>query len=73
VGVRVGLTILLPLSALLTLVAAAAWLIDVFPEREAVGQTSREPTITAPPSASEAPKTPSPLPLHPPPQGRRTS
>ena len=61
-GVRVGLTILLAASALLSLVAAAAWLIGVFAEREAVGQTSREPTITAPPSASEAPKTPSPSP-----------
>ena len=61
-GVRVRLTILLALSALLSLVAAAAWLVGVFPEREAVGQTSRDPTITAPPSASEAPKTPSPSP-----------
>jgi hypothetical protein len=49
VGVRVGLTILVAVSALLFLVAAAAWLIGVFPEREAVGQTSRDPTITAPP------------------------
>jgi hypothetical protein len=62
VGVRVGLTILLAVSALLSLVAAAAWLIGVFPEREAVGQTSRDPAITAPPSPSEAPKTPSPSP-----------
>jgi hypothetical protein len=59
VGVRIGLTILLALSALLSLVAAAAWLVGVFPEREAVGQTSREQTITAPPSPSPAPKTPS--------------
>jgi hypothetical protein len=62
VGIRVGLTILLAASALLSLVAAAAWLVGVFPEREAVGQTSREPTITASPSASETPKTPSPSP-----------
>src|SRR5215208_5140040 len=62
VGVRVGLTILLAASALLSLVAAAAWLIGVFPEREAVGQTSRDPSITAPPSVSPAPKTPSPSP-----------
>src|SRR5215213_6144171 len=55
VGVRVGLTILLAASALLSLVAAAAWLVGVFPEREAVGQTSRDPTITAPPFASPAP------------------
>ena len=54
-GVRVGLTILLAASALLSLVAAAAWLVGVFPEREAVGQTSRDPTITAPPFASPAP------------------
>jgi hypothetical protein len=60
VGVRVGLTILLSVSALLSLVAAAAWLIGVFAEREAFRQTSRDPTLTAPPSASEAPKTPSP-------------
>ena len=60
-GVRGGLTILLAVSALLSLVAAAAWLIGVFPEREAVGQTSRDPTITAsPPSVSPEPKTPSP-------------
>src|SRR5688572_2868711 len=38
VGVRVGLTILLAVLAPLSLVAAAAWLIVVFPEREAVGQ-----------------------------------
>src|SRR5215204_6437621 len=50
VCVRIGLTILLAASALLSLVATAAWLIGVFPEREAVGQTSREQTITAPPS-----------------------
>jgi hypothetical protein len=62
VGVRVGLTILVAVSALLFLVAAAAWLIGVFPEREAVGQTSRDPTITAPPSESPEPKTPSPSP-----------
>ena len=62
VGVRVGLTILVAVSALLFLVAAAAWLIGVFAEREAVGQTSREPTITAPPSESPEPKTPSPSP-----------
>ena len=61
-GVRVGLTILLAASALLSLVAATAWLVGVFPEREAVGQTSRDPTITAPPSASPAPKTASPSP-----------
>ena len=59
-GVRVGLTILLAVSALLSLVAAAAWLIGALPEREAVGQTSRDPTITAPPSVSSEPKTPSP-------------
>jgi hypothetical protein len=62
VGVRVGLTILLAVSALLSLVAAAAWLIGVFPEREAVGQTSRDPTITAPSPVSPEPKTPSPSP-----------
>ena len=62
-GVRVGLTILLAVSALLSLLAAAAWLIGVFAEREAVGQTSRDPTITAsPPSVSPEPKTPSPSP-----------
>ena len=61
-GVRVGLTILLAVSALLSPVAAAAWLVGVFAEREAVGQTSREQTITAPPSPSPAPKTPSPSP-----------
>ena len=62
-GVRVGLTILLAVSAPLSLVAAAAWLVGVFPEREAVGQTSREQTITAsPPSVSPEPKTPSPSP-----------
>jgi hypothetical protein len=60
VGVRVGLTSLLAASALLSLVAAAAWLVGVFPEQEAVGQTSREQTITAPPSPSPEPKTPSP-------------
>src|SRR5215203_472342 len=49
VGVRVGLTMLLTASALLSLVAAAVWLVGVFPEREAVGQTSRDSTITAPP------------------------
>ena len=58
-GVRVGLTILLAVSALLSLVAAAAWLVGVLPEREAVGQTSGEQTITAPPSPSPEPKTPS--------------
>jgi hypothetical protein len=63
VGVRGGLTILLAVSALFSLVAAAAWLIGVFPEREAVGQTSRDPTITAtPPSPSPEPKTASPSP-----------
>jgi hypothetical protein len=63
VGVRGGLTILLLVSALFSLVAAAAWLIGVFPEREAVGQTSRDPTITAsPPSVSPEPKTASPSP-----------
>src|SRR5215208_456321 len=62
VGMRVGLRILVAVSALLFLVAAAAWLIGVFPEREAVGQTSRDPTITAPPSESPEPKTPSPSP-----------
>src|ERR687897_1413974 len=63
VGVRVGLTILLAVSALLFLVAAAAWIVGVFPEQEAVGQTSRDPTITAsPPSVSPEPKTPSPSP-----------
>ena len=62
-GVRVGLTILLAVSALLFLVAAAAWLIGVLPEREAVGQTPSDPTITAsPPSVSPEPKTPSPSP-----------
>ena len=61
-GVRVGLTILLAASALLSLVATAAWLIGGFAEREAVGQTSRDPTITAPPSVSPEPKTPSPSP-----------
>jgi hypothetical protein len=60
VGVRVGLTILLATSALLSLVAAAVWLVGVFAEREAVGQTPRDPTITAPPSESPAPKTASP-------------
>ena len=41
--------------------AAAACLIGVFPEREALGQTLREQTITAaPPSASPPAKTPSP-------------
>ena len=69
-GVRVGLTILVAVSALLSLVAAAAWLIGVFPEREAVGQTSREPTITAPPSESPEPKTPSPSPSSSPAAGR---
>jgi hypothetical protein len=62
VGVRVGLTILLAVLALLSLVAAAAWLMGVFAEREAVGQPSREPTISAPPSGSPAPKKPSPSP-----------
>jgi hypothetical protein len=62
VGVRVGLTILLAVSALLSLVAAAAWLVGVFPEREAVGQTAREQPITAPPSPSPAPETASPSP-----------
>jgi hypothetical protein len=70
VGVRGGLTILLAVSALLSLVAAAAWLIGVFPEREAVGQTSRDPTITAsPPSVSPEPKTPSPSASSPPTAG----
>jgi hypothetical protein len=63
VGVRLGLTILLAVLALLSLVAAAAWLIGVFAEREAVGQTSREQTITAPPSVSPEPKTAQPLSL----------
>src|SRR5215216_293504 len=63
VSVRVGLTILLAASALLSLVAAAVWLLGVFPEREAVGKTSKDQTITAaPPSASSAPKTASPSP-----------
>jgi hypothetical protein len=66
VGVRVGLTILLAASALLSLVATAAWFIGVFAEREAVGQTSRDPTITAPLSESPAPKTPSPSTSSPP-------
>src|SRR5688572_7224349 len=44
VGVRVGLTMLLAASALLSLVAAAVWFVGVFPEQEAVGQTSRDPT-----------------------------
>jgi hypothetical protein len=70
VGVRVGLTILVAVSAFLFLVAAAAWLIGVLPEREAVGQTSREPTITAPPSESPEPKTPSPSPSSSPAAGR---
>jgi hypothetical protein len=69
VGVRVGLTILLAVLAPLSLVAAAAWLIVVFPEREAVGQTSREQTITAPPSESPEPKTPSPSASSPPAAG----
>jgi len=57
------LTILLAVSALLFLVSAAAWLIGVFAEREAVGQTSSDPTITSsPPSVSPEPKTPSPSP-----------
>jgi Na+-transporting methylmalonyl-CoA/oxaloacetate decarboxylase gamma subunit len=63
VGVRLGLTILLAVLALLSLLAAAAWLIGVFAEREAVGQTSREQTITAPPSVSPEPKTAQPLSL----------
>jgi hypothetical protein len=62
VGVRGGLTILLSVSALLSLVATAAWLVGVFAEREAVGQTSREQTINASPSPSPAPNTPSPSP-----------
>jgi hypothetical protein len=62
VGVRGGLTMLLAASALFSLVAASVWLLGVFPEREAVGQTSRDPTITAPPATSPAPKTPSPSP-----------
>jgi hypothetical protein len=70
VGVRLGLTILLAVLALLSLVAAAAWLIGVFAEREAVGQTSREQTITAPPSVSPEPKTPSPSPSSSPAAGR---
>jgi hypothetical protein len=41
--------ILLAASALLSLVAGAVWLFGVFAEREAVGQTSRELTITSPP------------------------
>jgi hypothetical protein len=60
VGVRVGLTIILAASALLSLVAAAAWFVGGFAEREAVGQTSRDQTIAAPPSPSSAPTTPSP-------------
>jgi hypothetical protein len=70
VGVRVGLTILLAVSAPLSLVAAAAWLVGVFPEREAVGQTSREQTITAPPYPSPAPKTANPSPSSSPAAGR---
>jgi hypothetical protein len=62
VGVRGGPTILLAVSALLSLVAAAAWFVGVFAEREAVGQTSKEQTTTATPSPSEAPNTPSPSP-----------
>jgi hypothetical protein len=62
VGVRVRLTIILAASALLSVVAAAVWLVGVFPEREAVGQTPREQTITAPPSESPAPETTSPSP-----------
>jgi hypothetical protein len=55
--------ILLAASVLCSLVAAAVWLLGAFPEREALGQTSREQTITAsPPPASPAPKTPSPSP-----------
>src|SRR5918995_1104489 len=69
VGVRVGLTILVAVSALTFLVAAAAWLIGVFPEREAVGQTSRDPTITTPPSESLEPKPPTPPPPSPPAAG----
>src|SRR5918994_5339301 len=46
VGVRVGLTILVAVSALTFLVAAAAWLIGVFPPGEAVGATAGEPTAT---------------------------
>ena len=70
-GVRVGLTILLAVSALLFLVAAAAWIVGVFPEREAVGQTPSDPTITAsPPSVSPEPKTPSPSPSSSPAAGR---
>jgi hypothetical protein len=61
VGVRAGLTILLAASALLSLVVAA-WFVGVFPEREAVGQTPRDQTITAPPSESPAPETTSPSP-----------
>jgi hypothetical protein len=72
VDVRVGLTILFLVSALFSLVAAVAWLIGVFPEREAVGQTSRDPTITAsPPSVSPEPKTPSPSPSSSPAAGRK--
>jgi hypothetical protein len=68
VGVRVGLTILLAASALLSLVATP-WLVGVFPEREAVGQTSREQTITTSPSESPAPETASPSPSSPPAAG----
>jgi hypothetical protein len=69
VGIRVGLTILLAASALLILVASTVWLLGVFAEQEAVGQTSSDQTITAPPSASETPKTPSPTPSSPPAAG----
>jgi hypothetical protein len=62
VGVRVGLTILLAASALPSFVAAAVWLVGVFPEQQAVGQTPRDPTITAPPAVPPAPETTSPSP-----------
>jgi hypothetical protein len=63
VGVRVGLTILLAASALLSLVVTVVWFVGLFPEREAVGQTSSDQTITAsPPAAIPAPETTSPSP-----------
>src|ERR671916_1122511 len=73
VGVRVGLTILLAASVLLSLVTAAVWLFGAFPERAAVGQTLRDPTIIAPPPRLRRPKRSPPLPARPPPQGWRTS